>query len=140
MKKLLVMALCALVLVGCNTNRTLSYEEVAIKDLSESDQEFYEQAQVDNGVYLFFNTSEDKLIIYFNASHENQEDYAAEFANFDVEGDGDTLRIMYDKDQDKGESKTFQEQTLYEVQLDKEYETIELFENGDIAAFSSVFS
>ncbi|WP_303969253.1 hypothetical protein [Sporosarcina ureae] len=140
MKKLLIMALCALVLVGCNTNRTLSYEEVAIKDLSKSDQEFYEQAQVDNGVYLFFNTSEDKLIIYFNASHENQEDYAAEFANFDVEGDGDTLRIMYDKDQDKGESKTFQEQTLYEVQLDKEYETIELFENGDIAAFSSVFS
>ncbi|ARK20386.1 hypothetical protein [Sporosarcina ureae] len=140
MKKLLVMALCALVLVGCNTNRTLSYEEVAIKDLSKSDQEFYEQAQVDNGVYLFFNTSEDKLIIYFNASHENQEDYAAEFANFDVEGDGDTLRILYDKDQDKGQSKTFQEQTLYEIQLDKEYETIELFENGDIAAFASVFS
>ncbi|PIC72849.1 hypothetical protein CSV69_04220 [Sporosarcina sp. P26b] len=140
MKKLLVMALCALVLVGCNTNRTLSYEEVAIKDLSKSDQEFYEQAQVDNGVYLFFNTSEDKLIIYFNASHENQEDYAAEFANFDVEGDGDTLRILYDKDQDKGQSKTFQEQTLYEIQLDKEYETIELFENGDIAAFTSVFS
>jgi len=107
MKKLLVMALCALVLVGCNTNRTLSYEEVAIKDLSKSDQEFYEQAQVDNGVYLFFNTSEDKLIIYFNASHENQEDYAAEFANFDVEGDGDTLRILYDKDQDKGQSKRF---------------------------------
>ena len=140
MKKLLVMALCALVLVGCNTNRTLSYEEVAIKDLSKSDQEFYEQAQVDNGVYLFFNTSEDKLIIYFNAFHENQEDYAAEFANFDVEGDGDTLRILYDKDQDKGQSKTFQEQTLYEIQLDKEYETIELFENGDIAAFASVFS
>lgn len=140
MKKLLVMALCALVLVGCNTNRTLSYEEVAIKDLSKSDQEFYEQAQVDNGVYLFFNTSEDKLIIYFNASRENQEDYAAEVENFDVEGDGDTLRILYDKDQDKGQSKTFQEQTLYEIQLDKEYETIELFENGDIAAFTSVFS
>lgn len=140
MKKLLVMALCALVLVGCNTNRTLSYEEVAIKDLSKSDQEFYEQAQVDNGVYLFFNTSEDKLIIYFNASRENKEDYAAEVENFDVEGDGDTLRILYDKDQDKGQSKTFQEQTLYEIQLDKEYETIELFENGDIAAFTSVFS
>jgi len=73
-------------------------------------------------------------------STAQESDFSIETTAIDVEGDGDTLRILYDKDQDKGQSKTFQEQTLYEIQLDKEYETIELFENGDIAAFTSVFS
>ncbi|PIC57937.1 hypothetical protein CSV80_06425 [Sporosarcina sp. P12(2017)] len=140
MKQLLVMVLCATLLIGCNTNRTLSYEEVTMKDLDKGDQVFYQHAQAENGVYLFYDTSDDKLVIYFNTSHENQEDYAMDFTNFDVESDGDTLRILYDKNQDEGESKTFQEQQFHEVHLDKEYETIELFENGDMAAFTSIYS
>lgn len=140
MRKILVLVLCAIVLMGCNVKRTLSYEEVAITDLKKSDEEFYEQAQVENGVYLFYDTSDDKLIIYFNTSHESQEEYGMSFANFDVKGEGETLQILYDKEQDDGKSINYQKQQLYEVQLDKEYKTIELFENGDIAAFTSVFS
>ncbi|PIC66214.1 hypothetical protein CSV71_05445 [Sporosarcina sp. P21c] len=140
MKKLWIIVLSAALLVGCNTNRTLSYEEIAVKDLNKGDQKFHEHAQAENGVYLFYDTSDDKLVIYFNTAHEGREGYAVDFTNFDVESDGDTLRILYDKNQDQGESKTFQEQQLYEVQLDKEYETIELFENGDMAAFTSIYS
>ncbi|ARJ37763.1 hypothetical protein SporoP8_01995 [Sporosarcina ureae] len=140
MKKLWIIVLSAALLVGCNTNPTLSYEEIAMKDLSKGDQKFHEHAQAENGVYLFYDTSDDKLVIYFNTAHEGREGYAVDFTNFDVESDGDTLRILYDKNQDQGESKTFQEQQLYEVQLDKEYETIELFENGDMAAFTSIYS
>ncbi|ARF16165.1 hypothetical protein [Sporosarcina ureae] len=140
MKKLWIIVLCAVVLVGCNTNRTLSYEEVTMKDLDKGNQKFSEHAQAENGVYLFYDTSDDKLVVYFNTSHESQEDYAVDFTNFDVESDGDTLYILYDKNQDEGESKTFQEQQFYEIYLDKEYETIELFENGDPVAFTSVYS
>lgn len=137
MRKLGVLLFSLFVLVGCNAPKELSAAEVEEKDLSKDAQSFHQHYKNENGVFLLVDPSHKKLWIYFNSSQNGQEHQNVDFSGFEVKGEGEDLRIYFTTEE---VAKPIVREHFLEIQLDKEYDSILLFENGENAAFRSITS
>lgn len=131
-----------ILLAGCNlsSDESLSFKEVDKEDLSKDIQSFFDGVKDQNGVHLHSNRDDkNTMYFYFNERNVNQGEEAVYFTDFDLEADGDTLKILYESDQTLDYSDNSIKNEVYlKVNLDQNYETISVFNNGEETHFGTV--
>jgi hypothetical protein len=136
LKRLWVLAsIIALLTTACSSE--LSLEKTEFSSVDQDVQAFMDRARKTNGAFLY--QADRKNYLLLNGVNVIQGDPATTFSNVEVKGDGDTLNIFYDEDfiQDS-EDKKLANDLLYEVKLNKDYETIKLFKNGVESHFTNI--
>jgi len=74
-----------------------------------------------------------------NGANILQDQPAITFSNFKVKEDGDTLKVYYEVETVADyEDKNLENQLFFEVELNKAYETIQLYKNGKPSNFEMV--
>ncbi|AZU62147.1 hypothetical protein [Neobacillus mesonae] len=136
MKKLVTFLVVVILLSGCNSELTLS--KVTPKGNNKTLQSFTTNAQDQNGVYLYLDNPK-TIYIYLNESNVIQGEKATYVTDFKVEKDGNTLKILYNTDKTSNYSKPkLNHELLYKIKLDKKYDTIRSFQNGEEVSFNAV--
>ena len=134
------------VLVGCNANtenvssdnNSLSFMEVSKEDLNKEVLEFINDVQEKNGVNLYY-VGQNVIYVYLNGSQVEQGEKAVHYSNFNVEEDGNTLNIFYvEAETSDYSNQSLNFNLLYKIDLNKKYETIRGFSNGEEASFNVV--
>jgi len=135
-RRLLVVFLCIVILSGCSED--LSFSEVGKDDVNNDIQTFISNVKKENGIYLYLDKQK-TIYVYLNASNVKQGEKAVHFNGFDVEGNGDTLHILYNRDKtDDYSNKSLNYELLYKVNLDRKYDNIKSFSNGEEVPFDLV--
>lgn len=135
-RRLLVVLLCIVLLCGCSDD--LSFSEVGKDDVNNDIQTFISNVKKENGIYLY-SDKQKTIYVYLNASNVKQGEKAVHFNGFDVEGNGDTLHILYNRDKtDDYSNKYLKYELLYKVNADKKYDNIKSFNNGEEVPFDLV--
>ncbi|KIL42829.1 hypothetical protein KP77_34590 [Jeotgalibacillus alimentarius] len=137
-KSLFVLFLSMGLLYACQPDDTLSSSEKVKGELTEEVQQFFNGVTEENGVYLYHDEKNDSMLVYLNGHQIKQGDPAYHFSNFDVKAEGDQLYLSYETDTTTDYSSDIENQRFYEVNLDKGYDTIKLFNNGDETAFHAI--
>lgn len=139
MKKILLILFCIVTLTGCNTNSSLSLSEVNKESINKDIQSFFQDVKKENGVHLYFDNQNNSMFVYLNASNVIQDKTAVYFTGFDVKSENDTINILYKSDKTSDYSNSSLEHELfYKVNLDKDYEKVKLFHNGNETSFDTV--
>ena len=137
MKRLMVGTLLILLLAGCNSE--LTYSEIKIEKASKDVQEFIESVGDQGGPNLYFDGKKGQLFVYLNGSNVIQGEKATYFKDFELDVGGDKLKFLFNQhDTDDYSSKELKYKALYEVKLDKEYDQVEAYSNGQLVAFQLV--
>lgn len=140
MKKLWFVFSLFIFLIGCNAEfeSELSYSKVAIDSVDSNLHAFIDSVADTNGNYLYY-AGEDNPVVILNGKNVIQGEQAIHFTDFSVEGDGETLKINYiEAKTDNYSDKTLNHLALYEIKLDKDYEVIQIFKNGEEVTFTAV--
>ncbi|KIL45509.1 hypothetical protein KP78_30530 [Jeotgalibacillus soli] len=139
LNKILLILIGFLLLTGCNTNSQLSYKEVSKKSLNKDIQSFFQGVKEENGVHLYFDNQNTAIFVYLNGSNVVQGEEAIYFTGFDVERVNETLNIFYNSDKTSDYSNSSLEHELfYKVNLDKDYEEVKLFNDGNETHFGTI--
>lgn len=140
MKKIIIVLFSIVILNGCSYSAsTLSYLNVDQEDLSEEIQSYFQNVQEENGVHLYFDEKNNSMFVYLNASNVAQGENAEVFTDFDVESEQDTLHLLYQSEETTDHSNSSsQHSIIYKVNLNKDYDTVKLFHNGNETAFKTV--
>lgn len=137
MRKLLLL-LVIILLSSCSSEAELSFSEVNEKDINKDIQSFIDSVKGDNGVHLCFEKQK-VVYVYLNGSNVKQGEKAIHFTNFNIEEDGETLKILYNIAQTADYSnQSLKHELLYKVNLDKEYEVIEPISNSEETSFNVI--
>ncbi|KIL45052.1 membrane lipoprotein lipid attachment site-containing protein [Jeotgalibacillus soli] len=141
MKKFLYLIFLMLVLTGCNIltdNKELYYTEVIMESTDKAVQKFINEVKEKNGIYLYQDAGE-RLFVFLNNVLVEQGSEAIFFSGFDIKNEKDTVNIYFNQETKKDYvNKDLNNQVLYEVKLDKEYDYIKLFSNNEETHFSLV--
>lgn len=136
---LFVILLGIVLLVGCNSDLSLSLTEKSDGSLSKDIQSFFHDVNEQNGVHLYFDNQNSSIFVYLNGSNVKQGEKAVHFTNFNVKADRETISLSYESDQTSNYSdEAFSNELFYEINVDKNYETIKLFNNGEETHFGSI--
>lgn len=139
MKKLLFLILMSTPLFyACQSNESVTSSEKRIDELPQDVQSFFNSVNEENGVYLFDDAQSSTLLIYLNSYSVEQGDLANRFNNFSAIAEGNTLHLSYTTDVTADYDSDIDNQLYYEVRLDKKYDFIQLFSNGDEAVFNDI--
>ncbi|WP_404469575.1 hypothetical protein [Sutcliffiella horikoshii] len=139
MNKLWLLLFGILVLTGCNsTPSSLTYSELSEEDLSEEMQSYFQSVKKD-GAHLYFDEVNDSMVVYLNGENVVQGEKAETFTDFAVESEEETLKLMYTSAETTDLSNSSSDYSLfYKINLNKEYDKVMLFQNGNEASFRSV--
>lgn len=136
LKKLVTFLVVVILLSGCNSE--LTFSKVAPKGNNKTLQSFITNAQDQNGVYLYLDNPK-TVYIYLNGKNVLQGEKANYFTDFKVATEGDTLKILYTSDKTTDYSNpSLNHELLYKIKLDKKYDTIRSFQNGEEVSFNVV--
>lgn len=142
MMKLLISAgFSALLLAGCVSpySDSLLAEMINVSETDEAVQSFIEDALAENGAYLYTDDGDKTYYVFLNGRNVNQGEEAFHFSDFTVKAAGDTLNVNYQSESTADYSSPDLDFTaLYEIMLDKDYGTVEIFENGSEGIFHAV--
>jgi len=123
-------------LIGCNTD--LSFSEKSLKSANKDLKEFMESIGEINGAHLYYD-GEKTIYVFLNGINVNQSNKTEYFTDFAVDADGNTLNVTYKQaETDFNPNDVLKNQLFYKVSLDKRYEKISPFCNGEITAFAAV--
>lgn len=128
MRRILVLAIVlGGLLAGCG-DKELTYSEVKLDDVSKDIREFIvgitpEEDPEDTGIYIF-NTDGDNRYIYVGEEFLNS---GKGFGDFDVKTDEDTYHVYLNESDEPTED----EYKLYKIELDREYEYMRMYKNGE---------
>lgn len=138
MKRLLVLMGLLMVLVGCNPE--LTFTEIEIGNANKEVREFIGNVQDKNGNYLYF-AGEKEMYVFLNGKNVEQGGEVLYFTDVSLNASGDTLNVRFnEKYTNEYSNKDLQHQVLYKIQLDKEYDKILAFANGEEVGFHVVGS
>ncbi|MGO4890373.1 hypothetical protein ACJ2A9_21715 [Anaerobacillus sp. MEB173] len=136
MRKLLSLIVMIILLSGCSTE--LTFSEVSEEAVHKEIRSFINGAKDENGVYLYFDNQE-LMYVYLNGTNVNEGEMLVHFTDFDVEGSGDTMDILYrDAETTDISDQSLHYELLYKVKINKEYETIRLFRNDEEVSFGGI--
>ncbi|WP_332693577.1 hypothetical protein [Halalkalibacter lacteus] len=136
MRKLLPFLLCIVILSGCNSE--LSFIEVSNEGVNKDIQSFINNVKEENGVHLYLDKHK-AIYVYLSGANVKQGEKAVHFTDFKVKGNGDTLHILYSNDETTDYSnQSLNHELLYKVNLDKNYENIKAFNNGQEVSFGLI--
>lgn len=136
MRKLFVLVGLIVLMTGCNS--TLTFTEIKSGTVNKDVRSFLENVENHNGTYLYFN-GDKEIYIFLNGINVQQGDEAAYFTNFDVKDDGETLNVFYEVAYTEDYSnEKLKRQAIYKVKLDRKYEIIQSFSNGEKVPFQTV--
>lgn len=133
MNKILVGLIFVVLLASCNSK--LSYIEISQENVQKDVQDFIMSVSDTNGVYLYLEGTE-KAYVFLNGVNKKQGELF--FKQFHVEPVGNMLDISYTEEDLNVTDKTVKNQMLYQINLDKEYNTFQLFENGEEISFDVI--
>ncbi|MCA0993404.1 hypothetical protein [Pseudalkalibacillus hwajinpoensis] len=136
-----LMAIFLLLLTGCS-EKELSYTEINIKDAKENVKTFIDETEDLNGTHLYYENDQ-VVYVFVNGINVIQGDEAIYFEDFNLNADeeSDALEVSYtQKKTEDYSNKELNHQLLYKVVLDKKYETLNAFQNGEAVTFGSVMS
>lgn len=134
MRKLFLLFLI-LGLFGCN--KGLSFNEIGMEKADKDIIRFISENN-ENGVYLF-QDGKKTLYIYLNGRKVQEGKNPVYFSHFDVKGTKDTVKILYNENQmNETDSQPLNNWILYKVNLDKQYEEIQVFKNEKETYFNTV--
>lgn len=135
LKKLLSVIVLILLLVGCNHEPSFSefsFSEINLKNANKDVQAFIEELENYNGTHLYFER-DSTIYIFLNGKNELKDGKKVYFSNFNVDVKEKTLNIYYNqKETDDNLEITANDQLLYQINLDKKYEVIKAFGNGEL--------
>ncbi|MGD6963465.1 hypothetical protein ACQCVB_14740 [Fictibacillus phosphorivorans] len=138
MKKILVLIGLIILLAGCMDDSKLRTDLIALQEADSEVQSFFETAKKQNGIHLFQDQDE-RIYLMLNEVNILQDQPAITFSNLKVKEDGATLKVFYEEETIADyEDKNIENQLLYEVELNKAYETIQLYKNGKSSNFEMV--
>ncbi|MBH0170184.1 lipoprotein [Fictibacillus sp. 18YEL24] len=138
MKKIIVLIGIVILLTGCTDDSKLRTDLISPKEAGKEVQSFFETAKKQNGIHLYQDKDE-KIYLMLNGANILQDQPAITFSNFKVKEDGDTLKVYYEVETVADyEDKNLENQLFYEVELNKAYETIQLYKNGKPSNFEMV--
>lgn len=139
MKKLLFFLLMSTsLLYACQSNDTLSSSEKKVDELSKEAQNFFNSVDNENGVHLYNDEQNNSVLVYLNGYNVEQGDPANSFNNFNVAAEGNSIHLSYNTDTTTDYDSEIENQLYYKVSIDKEYDTIKLFNNGEETAFNTI--
>ena len=135
MKKMLVLlGMVVGMLAGCG-NQEASVSEVELKDVDKSIQKFIRDIEPgedpdSTGIYVF--TEKDTYrYVYVN---EDFLDSGKGFGDFDIKTDEDSFQLNFNESDEPSQ----EEYKLYRIQLDRQYEYMEVYKNGEETTLHSV--
>lgn len=139
MKKLLfVLLLSTGLLYACQSDDSISSSEKKMDELPQEVQNFFISMDDEDGVYLYDDAQSNTLFVYLNSYNVEQGNLANRFTSFNAKAEGNTLHLSYDTDATTDYDSEIDNQLYYEIRLDKHYDTIQLFSNGDEAVFNNI--
>ncbi|WP_313892440.1 hypothetical protein [Psychrobacillus sp.] len=146
MKKIVLLFITMVVLIGCSNEDKVNFtvisesnlvenNDVSIKELEydeaimDSTFSIFNKEELKNGLYMF-NTSEDRSYILFRSE-------GVHYSNISFTIEEDVLKIKYDSEEDEGLGMN----TLFLVEKNDEnaYDTVDLQNNGKQDFFNVVF-
>lgn len=135
----LLFSIAVLVVGGCSyTATSVNFSNVTQGDLSKEILAYFESVEGDNGAHLYFDNEKNSMFVYLNSTNVVQGEKAEIFTDFDVEIDMDVLNIIYTSNETTDLSGSSSEHSrIYRVNLNKEYDIVKLFHNGEEASFRS---
>lgn len=138
MKKIIVLIGIVILLTGCTDDSKLRTDLISPKEAGNEVQSFFETAKKQNGIHLYQDNDE-KIYLMLNGANILQNQPAITFSNFKVKEDGAMLKVYYEVETVADyEDKNLENQLFYEVELNKAYETIQLYKNGKPSNFEMV--
>ncbi|WP_137790179.1 hypothetical protein [Bacillus sp. E(2018)] len=138
MKKMTVLTGLLILLTGCVDDSKLRTDLISFQEANSEVQSFFETAKKQNGIHLYQDQNE-RIYLLLNGVNILQNQPAITFSNFKVKDDGATLKVFYEVETVADyENENLKNQLLYEVELNKTYETIKLFKNGKSSNFEMV--
>ncbi|MFG6494842.1 hypothetical protein P8610_05750 [Fictibacillus sp. UD] len=142
MKRLLIAIGLITLLTGCTSVQTsseLTMQQLDVDAAEKSVQQFVRSAQQENGVYLCQDEQNNIYYVMLNGVNMVQGDSALTFSDVEVKGEEESLTITYSEDLIKDmEGKKLANQLLYKIKLNKDYETLKLFKNGEESHFHTI--
>ena len=77
--------------------------------------------------------------MFVNGFNIKQGEKAIHFSDFNIEVEEDLLKIIIDQEySDDYSNKQLKHQVLYKIKLDKEYDTIAAYSNGELVPFNII--
>jgi beta-lactamase superfamily II metal-dependent hydrolase len=135
-RKLLVVLAGMFLLSGCSSE--LSFSKVSEKGVNKNIQSFIAIVKNENGVHLYFDNQK-AIYVYLNGRNVKQGEKAIYFTDFDVKEEGDTLNILYSNAVTTDyTNQSLKHELLYKVTLNKKYEYVKPFSNGNEVSFGVV--
>jgi hypothetical protein len=135
LNKFLSVIVLILLLVGCNHEPSFSefsFSEINLKNANKDVQAFIEELENYNGTHLYFER-DSTIYIFLNGKNEVEDGKKVYFSNFNVDVKEKTLNIFYNQiETDDSLENTANDQLLYQINLDKKYEVIKAFANGEL--------
>lgn len=136
MRKLLLLLVAIVLLSGCSSE--LSFSEVSEGGVNKDIQSFIDDVKDENGVHLYLDNQTD-IYVYLNGTNVEQGEKAVHFTDFDVEENSDTLNILFSNAETTDYSnQSLNYELLYKVNLDKKYEKMKPFSNGEEVSFGVI--
>lgn len=136
MKKLMTVFMFIILLFGCSPK--LSFEEINMNRVDKEVQNFIHAVEDENGTHLYYDNKQN-IYVFLNGYHVTHGNEAVHFTGFNVEPDGDTLNISFEHDKTMDYSnQDLNNQLLYKVTLDRDYDTLKLFDNREETSFQSI--
>ena len=139
MKNVIGLISLMILLYGCTpSDAELSYSEVKTDTVNKDVKDFVTSIEDTNGIYLYEGDKKTKYI-FFNEYIVEQGEEALYFEDIKMYGEGQTLTISFTEHAtDDYANKSLNNRLLYEVKIDKDYESIKLLKNGEETAFKVV--
>lgn len=95
MKKLMVGLIFIIYLAGCSSE--LTFKEINMDRVDKDIQDFINIVQDENGAHLYHDNKQN-MYIFLNGSNVVQGSKAMHFNDFNLEANGDTLKILFHHD------------------------------------------
>ncbi len=137
-RSLILLVLSTCLLNACQPNASLSFSKTTGDRLAKEEQSFFTSVRKESGVHIYHNEQSNSVFVYLNDYAIDQGESAHRFNHFNVEAAGNELHLSFETDTTTDYPSEMENQLFYEVRLDKEYDTIRLFNNGDEIAFNTI--
>ncbi|WP_121614226.1 hypothetical protein [Mesobacillus foraminis] len=135
-RKLLLLIVAIVLLSGCSSE--LSFSEVSDRGFNKDIQSFIDDVKHENGVHLYLDDQTD-IYVYLNGKNVEQGEKAVHFTDFNVKENSDTLNILFSNAETTDYlNQSLNYELLYKVNLDKKYEKIKPFSNGEEVSFGVI--
>jgi flagellar basal body L-ring protein FlgH len=135
-----VIALSILIVLGagCEKSSPVEISEIKIQNADSKVQEFVNRFSNQNDIYLFTNEKQEKYL-FLNGYNVVEGKEAPYFSDTKVELDDDTLTVYFnEKYTNSYSNKELSNRLLYRIRVDKQYEYIRIFKNGEETHFDVV--